>query len=60
MCVWLMPADEWQTQERREHEETWNKIPQNKSFCGLLKITEVINSYIIKECQVGEMKQKCQ
>lgn len=55
-----MPADEWQTQERGEHEETWNKIPQKKSFCGLLKITEVINSYIIKECQVGEMKQKCQ
>lgn len=38
----------------------WNEMPQNKPFCGLLKITTAINShnFLIKERQVWGTKPK--
>ena len=38
-----------------------HKIPQKKSFCGLLKTTKLIKSYtiiLLKDVKCGELNQK--
>lgn len=43
-CVSHITADERYRKEE-SLKKPWNKMPQNKPFCGLLKITTVINAH---------------